>query len=98
MMTSAQVVETLVTTTDNFPSQESTYPDDQSTLLHILCRGISDHIGLNLLNMKQTNNRGEGLVIILNISSSITTNSHIYVLTTFEVDVLLKLLVKPLAL
>ena len=79
MTTSAQVVETLVTTTDNFPSQESTYPDDQSTLLHILCRGISDHIGLvlNLLNMKQTNNRGEGIVIILNISSSITTNSHI---------------------
>ena len=69
MMTSAQVVETLDTTTDNSPSQESTYLDDQTTLLQILCRGINDHIGLSLLNIKQTNNRGEGIVIILNISS-----------------------------
>ena len=33
MMTSAQVVETSVTTTDNIPSQDYTHPDDQTTLL-----------------------------------------------------------------
>ena len=33
MMTSAQVVETSVTTTDNNPSQDYTHPDDQTTLL-----------------------------------------------------------------
>ena len=35
MMTSAKVVETLVTTTDNSPSQDCTHPDDQTTLLHV---------------------------------------------------------------
>ena len=35
MMTSAQVVETSVTTTDNSPSQDYTHPDDQTTLLQI---------------------------------------------------------------
>ena len=33
MMTSAQVVETSVTNTDNSPSQDYTRPDDQTTLL-----------------------------------------------------------------
>ena len=33
MMTSVQVVETSVTTTDNSPSQDYTHPDDQTTLL-----------------------------------------------------------------
>ena len=33
MMTSAQVVEILVTITDNSPSQDYTHPDDQTTLL-----------------------------------------------------------------
>ena len=33
-MTSAQVVETSVATTDNSPSQDCTYPDDQTTLSH----------------------------------------------------------------
>ena len=33
MMTSAQVVETSVTITDNSPSQDYTHPDDQTTLL-----------------------------------------------------------------
>ena len=33
MMTSAQVVETSVTTTDNSPSQDYTHPDDQTTPL-----------------------------------------------------------------
>ena len=32
MMTSAQVVETSVTTTDNSPSQDCTHPDDQTNL------------------------------------------------------------------
>ena len=32
-MTSTQVVETSVTTTDNSPSQDYTYLDDQTTLL-----------------------------------------------------------------
>ena len=32
-MTSAQAVETSVTTTDNSPSQDYTHPDDQTTLL-----------------------------------------------------------------
>ena len=35
MMTSAQVVETSVTTTDNSPSQDYTHPDDQTTLLEV---------------------------------------------------------------
>ena len=34
-MTSAQVVETSVTSTDNSPSQDYTHPDDQTTLLHV---------------------------------------------------------------
>ena len=38
MMTSAQVVETSVTTTDNSPSQDYTHPDDQTTLLHVTPR------------------------------------------------------------
>ena len=33
MMTSAQVVEILVTITDNSPSQDYTHPDNQTTLL-----------------------------------------------------------------
>ena len=33
VMTSAQAVETSVTTTDNSPSQDYTHPDDQTTLL-----------------------------------------------------------------
>ena len=37
-MTSAQVVETSVTTTDNNPSQDYTNPDDQTTLLHVTPR------------------------------------------------------------
>ena len=57
MMTSAQVVETSVTTTDNSPSQDYTHPDDQTTLLHVTpgfkpftvlpaqfcCRNVSHH-------------------------------------------------------
>ena len=35
MRTSAQVVETSVTTTDNSPSQDYAHPDDQTTLLHV---------------------------------------------------------------
>ena len=35
MMTSAQVVETSVTITDNSPSQDYTHPDDQTALLHV---------------------------------------------------------------
>ena len=35
MMTSAQVVETSVTTTDKSPSQDYTHPDDKITLSHI---------------------------------------------------------------
>ena len=34
-MTSAQVVETSVTITDNSPSQDYTHPDGQTTLLHV---------------------------------------------------------------
>ena len=34
MMTSTQVVETSVTTTENSPSQDYTHPNDQTTLLH----------------------------------------------------------------
>ena len=36
MMTSAQVVETSVTTTDKSPSRNFTHPDDQTTLLHLI--------------------------------------------------------------
>ena len=32
MMTSAQVVETSVTTNDNSPSKDYTHPDDQTTV------------------------------------------------------------------
>ena len=34
MMTSAQVVETSVTITNNNPSQDYTHPDNQTTLFH----------------------------------------------------------------
>ena len=34
MMTSAQVIETSVTITDNIPSQDYTHPDDQTTVLY----------------------------------------------------------------
>ena len=34
-MTSAQIVETSVTTTDNSPSQNYTHSDDQTTLLDL---------------------------------------------------------------
>ena len=37
MMTSAHVVETSVTTTDNSPSQDYTHPNDQTTLFHLFC-------------------------------------------------------------
>ena len=36
LMTSTQVVETSVTTTDNSPSHDYTNPDDQTALLHII--------------------------------------------------------------
>ena len=36
MMTSAQVFETSVTTTDNGPSQDYTHPDDQTTFLNVI--------------------------------------------------------------
>ena len=35
MMTSAQVVETSLTTTENNPSQDYTHPDNQTTLLQV---------------------------------------------------------------
>ena len=41
MMTSAQVVETSVTNTDNSPSQDYTRPDDQTTLLQIIIMMIT---------------------------------------------------------
>ena len=54
-MTSAQVVETSVTTTDNSPSQDYTYQDDQTTLLQnnfyltslsILITSLLDNLGI----------------------------------------------------
>ena len=35
IITSAQVVETSVATTENSPFQDYTHPDDQSTLSHV---------------------------------------------------------------
>lgn len=35
MMTSAQVLEKLVSTTGNSPSQSETHPDDQTTQSHV---------------------------------------------------------------
>ena len=50
MMTSAQVVETSVSTTDNSPSQDYTHLDDQTTILrvtpgsnHLLYESISQN-------------------------------------------------------
>ena len=40
-MTSAQVVETSDTTTDNSPSQDYTHLDDRTTLLHVLLELVS---------------------------------------------------------
>ena len=40
MTTSAQVVETSVTTTDNRVSQDYTQPDDQTILLHLVVYAI----------------------------------------------------------
>ena len=45
MMTSAQVVETSVTTTDNSPSQDYTHLDDQTTLLKENLLHISQNVG-----------------------------------------------------
>ena len=54
-MTSAQDVETSVTTTDNSPSQDYTYLDDQTTLLQnnfyltslsILITSLLDNLGI----------------------------------------------------
>ena len=54
-MTSTQVVETSVTTTDNSPSQDYTYLDDQTTLLQnnfyltslsILITSLLDNLGI----------------------------------------------------
>ena len=44
MMTSAQVVETSVTTTDNSTSQDYTYPDDQITLLNDIKIKFTSHL------------------------------------------------------
>ena len=44
MMTSAQVVETSVTTTDNSPSQDYTRPDDQTTLSHVILSTASNYL------------------------------------------------------
>ena len=48
MMTSAHVVETAVTITDNSPSQDYTHPDDQTTLLHVLNIILSLYIVFSL--------------------------------------------------
>ena len=54
-MTFTQVVETSVTTTDNSPSQDYTYLDDQTTLLQnnfyltslsILITSLLDNLGI----------------------------------------------------
>ena len=44
MMTSAQVVETSVTTTDNSPSQDYTHSDDQITLLNDIKIKFTSHL------------------------------------------------------
>ena len=51
MMTSAQVVETSVTTTDNSPSQDYTHLDDQTTLLNILIIMIFSYYDCQLKNL-----------------------------------------------
>ena len=50
-MTSAQVVETSVTTTDNSPSQDYTHLDDQTTLLNILIIMIFSYYDCHLKNL-----------------------------------------------
>ena len=47
MMTSAKVVETSVTITDNIPSQDYTHPDDQTTVLYYYY--WQDHFNLKVL-------------------------------------------------
>ena len=42
-MTSTQVVETSVTTTDNSPSQDYTHLDDQTTLSHVILPTASNY-------------------------------------------------------
>ena len=44
MMTSAQVVETSVTITDNSPSQDYTHLDDQITLLNDIKIKFTSHL------------------------------------------------------
>ena len=67
MTTSAQVVETSVTTTDNSPSQDYTHPDDQTTLLHVtpgfkpftvLCKLCSHSTQSQQLTLKQNSDSG----------------------------------------
>ena len=55
MMTSAQVVVTSVTTTDNSPSQDYTRPDDQTTLLHVtpVFKPFIVHLIISIKNNKR---------------------------------------------
>ena len=50
-VTSAQVVETSVTTTDNSPSQDYTHLDDQTTPLNILIIMIFSYYDCQLKNL-----------------------------------------------
>ena len=59
MMTSAQDVETSVTTTDNGPSQDYAHPDDQTTLLNVIFLSqinvvsVSEEMWKKILSLKR---------------------------------------------
>ena len=62
MMTSAQVVETSVTITDNSPSQDYAHPDDQTTLLqHMNCMTDLTIITEEILGVKGLTLPGKSL-------------------------------------
>ena len=54
MMTSAQAGETLVTTTDNSPSQDYTHPDNQTTPLHVT-PGLKPFTVVNIVKVRSQN-------------------------------------------
>ena len=74
-MTSAQVVETSVTTTDNSPSEDYTHPDDKTTLLHIF-RISTFPCRLKVLELVFFNSEIDS--VIYEHKKAISTNSELH--------------------
>ena len=67
MMTSAQVFETSVTTTDNGPSQDYTHPDDQTTFLNVIFFSQISEMWRNLVFEKKAFRRLSRLIMLVEL-------------------------------